>query len=110
MSADGKRLAVEPCRTAPQQTTMPRRAVPQMIQRMPSVAAPPAALPGTGIHPATPGATPVPGSAAPLPILGCTLAGCYDSNGVFHITGAGNATIGPGGKLCNRDGVWLQCQ
>lgn len=109
LSADGRHLAVEPCRTAPSAKPMPRRPVPQIIQRMPSSPAPRAAsappLPPT---PSLQDLLQPPGR--PLPVTGCDAAGCQDASGTRH-NGAGNGvTITPSGKLCNRSGAWLQCQ
>jgi len=104
LSKDGTRLAVEPCRTAPPKADMPRRAVPEMIASMPGVAlARPAAAPRI----ATPDATVI--SHGPQALIGCDAGGCRDASGVRHNTGTGNATVTPSGKLCNINGIWLQC-
>lgn len=76
LSADGRKLAVEPCRTAPSKKKMPRRPVPQLNDPMPRMAAPrnteiPPPAWGPTLTPATPpsaiasaaGALPPPGSA-----------------------------------------------
>lgn len=103
LSADGQRLAIEPCRTAPAKKPMPRRPVPQIVQRQPSLPVP-RAVP----MPAVPKLSPSP--SLPTPALNCDPGGCYDINGVRHNNAAGNSTITPVGKLCIRNGVWLQCQ
>lgn len=92
----------EPCRLAP-----PRRAVPQIIERMPVPpqrghgAQPQPAAPSTFAPPAIPG--------APRPLAGCVGGACRDAAGVLYDGGVGNATLDPNGRLCNRDGAWLQC-
>jgi len=113
LSADGAHLAVEPCRTAPAKQPMPRRPVPQIVPRQPSLPAPRAVpmppvpkLPATA-SPSLPSLLMPPG--APTPALNCDAGGCYDLNGVRHNNAAGNSTITPAGKLCIRNGVWLQC-
>lgn len=109
LSADGKHLAVEPCRTAPAAKPMPRRPVLQIIQRMPPapaprvVAAPPL--------PRTPTLQELQQPArSPIPVTGCDAGGCYDPTGTRHNNAATGVTITPSGKLCNRSGTWLQCQ
>ncbi|MET3132154.1 hypothetical protein AAKU55_002424 [Oxalobacteraceae bacterium GrIS 1.11] len=112
LAPDGK-LAVEPCRPAPPKGA--RRAVPQIIGRMPQQAP----VPAPGLPPAygyRPPAAPAPASAPvppgpqlPLPVLGCDLGGCRDPAGTRHDGGVGGATLDPSGRLCQRNGVWLQC-
>lgn len=104
LNKDGTRLAVEPCRTAAPKADMPRRAVTEMIAPMPSVAlARPAAAPPAPVlgAPAS--------SRGPQALVGCDAGGCRDAGGVRHNTGSGNATVTPSGKLCNINGIWLQC-
>jgi hypothetical protein len=109
LSADGTHLAAEPCRTAPAKNPMPRRPVPQIVQRQP-----PLPVPRTVPMPSVPKSQTLPSLLAPpgvpTPALGCDAGGCYDLNGVRHNNAAGNSTITPAGKLCIRNGVWLQCQ
>ncbi len=108
LSADGLRLAIEPCRTAPARKPMPRRPVPQIIQRMPLVKqAPQVAMPTAPPSPALPALLDPPN--APKALNNCGPAGCNDANGA-RINNAGPGTaISPSGKVCNRNGVWLQC-
>lgn len=108
LSADGLRLAVEPCRTAPARKPMPRRPVTQIIQRMPVVKqAPQVAMPAAPPSPSL--QTLLNPSNAPKALNNCGPAGCNDANGT-HINNAGPGTaISPSGKVCNRNGVWLQC-
>lgn len=108
LSADGKRLAVEPCRTAPAMVPMPRRPVPQIIQRMPrSTQAPQVAMPA--MPPSRPIKSLLRPPGTPMPAVGCDAGGCYDPSGVRHNNAAGGSTLTPGGKLCNRTGPWIQC-
>jgi len=103
LSADGEHLAVEPCRTAPTRKLLPRRPVPQIVQRQPPLPVP-RSVPMPPVRPLA--IQP----RSPAPIVSCDAGGCYDLNGVRHNNAAGNSTITPAGKLCNRNGVWLQCQ
>src|SRR5471030_276849 len=104
LSKDGTRLAVEPCRTAPAKSPMPRRAVTETIDPMPRVTlARPAVAPRLSVPSA-----PV-FNRGPQALVGCDAGGCRDASGVRHNTGSGNATVTPGGKLCNINGIWLQC-
>nr|WP_315217053.1 hypothetical protein [uncultured Duganella sp.] len=108
LSADGKRLAVEPCRTAPAAEPMPRRPVPLTPQPMPrNKVAPQVAMPRP--QPSTPIETLMQPPGTPIPAIGCTAGGCYDASGVRHNAGPGNTTITPAGKMCQRNGAWLQC-
>ena len=108
LSADGKRLAVEPCRTAPARVPMPRRPVPLIVQRMPVVKqAPQVAMPSAPPSPSLQTLLNPPN--APKALNNCGPTGCNDANGT-HINNAGpGAAISPAGKVCNRNGVWLQC-
>lgn len=109
LSADGQRLAVEPCRTAPPRHPMPRRPVPIIVQRQPALPLPrPLPMPAMPASPSVPSLLMPPG--APTPALNCDAGGCYDLSGVRHNNAAGNSTLTPSGKLCIHNGVWLQCQ
>lgn len=139
LSDDGKHLAEEPCRTAKALDPMPRRPVPQAIERVSPAesdprdqAMPPArgaqtpamprGLPSAGM-PATPSrvlptpttpATPPrsdPGArpGAPVPTAGCDAAGCNGPNGQRYNNGPGNTVVSPSGKLCSRNGAFIQC-
>ena len=108
LSQDGKRLQVEPCRTAPAAVPMPRRPVPLTVQRMPNSKAAPQ-VPMPQMAPSTPIETLMQPPGSPIPAVGCTAAGCYDPSGVRHNTGAGATTVTPAGKVCSRQGAWLQC-
>ncbi|MBV6319979.1 hypothetical protein [Duganella violaceipulchra] len=108
LSADGLRLAVEPCRTAPARKPMPRRPVSQIIQRMPVVKqAPQVAMPAAPPSPSLQTLLNPPN--APKALNNCGPTGCNDASGA-RINNAGPGTaISPAGKVCNRNGVWLQC-
>ncbi|WP_342120560.1 hypothetical protein [Pseudoduganella sp. OTU4001] len=129
LSADGKRLLQEPCRTAPARKNMPRRPVPQAITPTPRIAPAPdpsltwapvltprdpsatpnaiAQLPRAG-RPALPaGTAPLPGPSAPIPVI-CDAGGCRDSSGTYYHGGQGQV-ISPTGRVCSNNGVWMTC-
>ena len=104
LNAEGTALAVEPCRTAPLKSPLPRRAVAQIIQPMPSVKrAPQVAMPAAPPSPALPAV-----SSRPVPVTHCDAGGCYGANGVRY-NNAGAGVVGPNGKVCNRLGATIQC-
>jgi len=108
LAPDGKSLAIEPCRTAPSKSPMPRRPVPQFIERMPQVKrAPPVAMPGMPASKSLESLTHPPG--APVPVTGCDSAGCYGANGVRYNNAPGGGVITPSGKTCSRAGGLVQC-
>jgi hypothetical protein len=108
LSADGKRLAVEPCRTAPRPVPTPRRAVTQIIQPMPKVTrAPQVGMPP--MPPSQPIETLMHPPGAPIPAASCDAGGCFGPGGTRYNGAAGGAVLTPGGKLCNRTGAWIQC-
>jgi hypothetical protein len=123
LGADGKSLAVEPCRTAPPRLPMPRRPVPQIIDGGPapetprSATAPVAALPAPAAKgaaaPGSPLGAPLPGytlpRGAPLPTAGCDAAGCLGADGRRYNGAAPGTVIGPGGRVCSRNGAVVQC-
>lgn len=98
---DSSKLAVEPCRPAP--PVQPRRSVPQVIGRMPAQPAPPV-VPMAPLPPSP--AVPMP--RAPQPIGACDTGGCRDAAGARY-NGAGNATLDANGRICHRNGAFLQC-
>jgi hypothetical protein len=107
LSADGKRLAVEPCRTAPARVPMPRRPVPQIVQRMPLVKqAPQVAMPA--MPPSQPLPTLLNPPNAPAALNGCGPTGCNDAAGAHLNTGPGTVIL-PSGKTCSRNGAVVQC-
>lgn len=102
LSADGTRLTVEPCRTAPAQRPMPRRPVPQIIDRMPQQKRV-ASVKMPAMTPTLPSPP-----RAPVPVTNCDAAGCYGTNGVRY-NNAGGGVVGPSGKACTRAGATIQC-
>lgn len=108
LSADGKHLAVEPCRTAPARKPMPRRPVTQIIQPMPA-AAPPRSVSAPPLPPSPSLQEILQPKGSPIPVTGCDAGGCYDASGTRH-NNPGPVTITPAGKVCTRTGAWLQCQ
>ena len=99
---DSGKLAVEPCRPAP--PMQPRRSVAQVIGRMPvqRTAPPVVSMPSLPPSPAVP----MPG--APQPIGACDTGGCRDAAGARY-NGAGNATLDANGRICHRNGAFMQC-
>lgn len=100
---DNTKLAVEPCATAP--PVAARRAVTQVIGRMPATRMPPPVIYAQPMPPAT--HAPVPGM--PLPVNSCDSGGCRDASGMRHDGGVGNATLDANGRVCHRNGAFLQC-
>ncbi|KAB0331678.1 hypothetical protein LSO07_08155 [Janthinobacterium sp. PLB04] len=98
---DSSKLAVEPCRPAP--PVQPRRSVAQVIGRMPAQSVPPV-VPMAPLSPSP--AVPMP--RAPQPIGACDTGGCRDSAGTRY-NGAGNATLDANGRICHRNGAFIQC-
>lgn len=99
---DSSKLAVEPCRPAP--PVQPRRSVAQVIGRMPTqrTAPPVVAMPALPPSPA------VPMPRAPQPIGACDVGGCRDASGARY-NGAGNAALDANGRICQRNGAFVQC-
>ena len=98
---DSSKLVVEPCRPAP--PAQPRRSVSQVIGRMPAQPAPPR-VPMAPLPPSP--AVPMPG--LPQPIGACDMGGCRDAAGARY-NGAGNATLDANGRICHRNGAFMQC-
>jgi hypothetical protein len=108
LNADGTKLAVEPCRTAPAAKPMPRRPVPQIIDRMPQAKrALPLAVPAAPPSPVLPSLT-IPRAPVPVPVTHCDAGGCFGANGVRY-NNAGSGVVGPSGKVCTRAGATIQC-
>ncbi|MDQ4627708.1 hypothetical protein [Janthinobacterium lividum] len=101
---DSSKLAVEPCRPAP--PVQPRRSVAQVIGRMPAQSVPPV-VPMAPLPPLPPSPA-VPMPRAPQPIGACDTGGCRDSAGARY-NGAGNATLDANGRICHRNGAFIQC-
>lgn len=113
LSDDGKHLAEEPCRTAKAKDPVPRRPVPQAIERVsPAESKPVGPAPGATVVPTPlrqPPITPVARPGAPIPTAGCDAGGCYGPGGQRYNNGPGATVISPSGKLCSRNGAWIQC-
>ncbi|PLY46372.1 hypothetical protein CSZ94_03810 [Janthinobacterium sp. ROICE36] len=99
---DSGKLAVEPCRPAP--PVQPRRSVAQVIGRMPVQRTTPPVVSMPSLPPSR--AVPMPG--APQPIGACDTGGCRDAAGARY-NGAGNATLDANGRICHRNGAFMQC-
>ena len=99
---DSTKLAAEPCRTAP--PVQPRRSVVQAIGRMPVQGTAPPVVPAAPMPPGV--VVPMPG--APQPIGSCDTGGCRDASGTRY-NGAGNATLDANGRICHRNGAFMQC-
>lgn len=108
LSDDGKHLAEEPCRTAKARDPLPRRPVPQAVERVsPAEAERKEPLPPR--VPTPPRVSPNPRPGSPIPTAGCDIGGCYGPNGQRYNNGPGNTVVSPSGKLCSRNGAWIQC-
>ena len=99
---NSSKLAVEPCRPAP--PVQPRRSVAQVIGRMPMQRTVSPVVPMPPLPPSP--AVPMPG--APQPIGACDTGGCRDAAGARY-NGAGNATLDANGRICHRNGAFIQC-
>jgi len=98
---DSNKLLVEPCQPAP--PVGARRAVPQMIGRMPATQMPPPVIQYQAVPPA-----PSTAPSAPRPIGACDAGGCRDASGARY-NGTGNATLDAKGRICHRNGAFMQC-
>ncbi len=98
---------VKPSPAAPVKKPIKRRAVRQVLDDDVRPAAPPAVY---APKLATPDASlPVPG-AAPGPVhLNCVGGTCADANGGRFNGGVGTTLISPQGRLCNNNGLTVQC-
>ena len=99
---DSGKLVVEPCRPAP--PVQPRRSVAQVIGRMPVQRTTPPVVSMPSLRPGP--ALPMPG--APQPIGACDTGGCRDAAGARY-NGAGNTTLDANGRICHRNGAFMQC-
>ena len=80
-----------------------RRSAPQQVDVVPVVA--------LGAPRLAPPPPPQPASVVPGPaqINSCLGGVCTDTNGTTYNTGAGNAAVSSGGRLCTRSGNTMQC-
>jgi hypothetical protein len=99
---DSNKLAVEPCRPAPPVGT--RRAVAQVIGRMPPTQMAPPVVHFQTMPPGSSAAV----SRPLVPVGACDVGGCRDSSGARY-NGAGNSTLDANGRICQRNGAFIQC-
>ncbi|MFZ4877994.1 hypothetical protein ACL9RI_23155 [Janthinobacterium sp. Mn2066] len=99
---DSSKLAVEPCRPAP--PVGHRRAVAQVIGRMPSVQMAPPVVHFQTMPPGSSAAV----SRPLVPVGACDVGGCRDASGARY-NGAGNSTLDANGRICQRNGAFIQC-
>lgn len=81
----------------------PQREYPATIGRVP--------LPVFPAAPPTPATTVAPPSAvprAPVPVTACDPGGCW-SAGERYQGGAGSTYLDRNGRLCQSNGIWMQC-
>ncbi|RJG02553.1 hypothetical protein D3878_14030 [Noviherbaspirillum sedimenti] len=45
----------------------------------------------------------------PVPLTGCDPGGCRDAAGNRYNNGAGSTYLNDAGRLCTRNGTWMQC-
>ncbi|WP_158590353.1 hypothetical protein [Noviherbaspirillum cavernae] len=84
----------------------PRRAVPQNIERSAMPPAPPIRIPSPPPPPSVQQpVTPAP----PSPVTTCDAGGCWSPGGTRYQGGAGGTYLDNSGRLCQRNGVWMQC-
>jgi len=130
LSADGRHLAQEPCRTAPARKAMPRRPVPLNVVPTPRIAPAPdpaltwapilirrdpsaaptaiAQLPRAGVPTPPAVGTPLPGPSVPTPVT-CDAGGCRDASGTYY-HGPPGQVISPSGRVCSTNAGWMTCQ
>lgn len=101
--SDESKLPERQAGSVPQKKQVPRRAVPALIDRTPSVATPAPQV--TAPLPPVP-QTAVP--SGPAPVTGCDPGGCW-SGGNRYNGGAGGTYLDKGGRLCQSNGTWMQC-
>ncbi|TWI65208.1 hypothetical protein IP91_02615 [Pseudoduganella lurida] len=137
LAADGRSLAVEPCRTAPAQRPMPRRPVPAQGEarigipdtrpQAPSLMLPSATLnspyPAAPRPPVPPAVNPSAGNGSAVPAPGayavpppgatrpspaaCVGTGCRDATGTQYRGGA--VLTSPTGRPCTNTGGFVSC-
>lgn len=89
---------------APKKAPQKRRAVTQVIEGTPRIAAPRPSAPSPILT-----LPPAPPSPGPAPIMRCDGGGCVDASGTRYNGGVGTTLLSPQGKLCNKNGVTVQC-
>lgn len=94
----------------------PRRAVPQ-TPAPPTVSQPPPPEYRPVLPPSAPRVAPGPivtpppaqaGPGMPAPVTNCDAGGCVNPDGGRYNGGTGNTYLN-NGRLCQRNGVWMQC-
>ncbi|MFL6658705.1 MAG: hypothetical protein ACJ8GW_11570 [Massilia sp.] len=60
-------------------------------------------------RPMPPLQAPMPSTVPPSPIMNCVGGNCTDSNGGHYQGGVGTSLISPQGRLCNNNGMTVQC-
>ena len=96
----------KPVPSAPAKAPVKRRAVRQVLDDDVRPAAPPTVY----VPQLTPPPSmPVPGVAPSPLILNCVGATCTDPSGRRYNSGVGTTLIGPQGRLCNDNGLTVQC-
>jgi hypothetical protein len=92
------------------QALPPRRSVPARIPETLIVPSTTTQVP-LARPPSTTTPRPAPPAQAdrPSPLTGCDPGGCWDSGGNRYNGGAGNTYLNGAGKLCTRNGAWMQC-
>ncbi len=102
-----QKIVAKPGAEAPAKKPAKRRAVRQVLDDDVRPVAPPAVYAPQMTPPLS--AQPVPGSA-PGPVnLNCVGSTCTDANGGRFNGGVGTTLISPQGKLCNNNGITVQC-
>jgi len=71
------------------------------VRRAEPMPRPPAAPPAASPAPAAP--------SRPRPLTVCDSGGCWNTDGSRYNGGTGNSFIDRGGRLCQRNGAWMQC-
>jgi hypothetical protein len=82
-----------------------RRAVPQQLEPR---ATPPAA-PVQQHQPPPPAPQSAVPPTAPSPVTTCDAGGCWNSGASRYNGGAGGTYLDNSGRLCQRQGAWMQC-
>ena len=96
-----------PAPPAPAKKPVKRRAVRQVLDDDVRPAAPPAVY-GPQLTPPSSSQS-VPGVAPSPLILNCVGATCTDTSGGRYNSGVGTTLISPQGRLCNNNGLTVQC-
>ncbi|TCS37519.1 hypothetical protein EDC30_104323 [Paucimonas lemoignei] len=90
---------------------------PQPRRRVPAIVPPTVTPPGsTTLWPMSRPSTTQPSRPAPsmqpdrpATVTGCDPVGCWDGSGNRYNSGGGTTYLNKAGKLCTRNGAWMQC-